>query len=89
MDEANKTINVKFQGSSFAKFVGEGKRIITSINDDEFQSMNPATSTGTQADSEGTPFAVPRPALTSTRAGQLVGHWRCAAFQISYFRSNA
>jgi hypothetical protein len=52
VDEANKTINVKFEGSSFAKFVGtEGKRIITSINNDEFQSTNPATSTGTKADS--------------------------------------
>ena len=52
VDEANKTINVKFEGSSFAKFVGtEGKRVITSINDNEFQSTNPATSTGTKADS--------------------------------------
>jgi len=52
VDEANKTINVKFEGSSFAKFNGtEGKRIITSINADEFRSMNPATSTGTKAES--------------------------------------
>ncbi len=52
VDEANKTINVKFEGSSFAKFAGtEGKRVITSINDNEFQSTNPATSTGTKADS--------------------------------------
>jgi len=52
VDEANKTINVKFEGSSFAKFVGtEGKRVITSINDNEFQSTNPATSTGTKAES--------------------------------------
>jgi hypothetical protein len=29
----------------------EGKRVITSINDNEFQSTNPATSTGTKADS--------------------------------------
>jgi hypothetical protein len=51
VDEANKTIIVKFEGSSFAKFVGtEGKRIITSINADEFRSMNPATSTGTKAE---------------------------------------
>jgi hypothetical protein len=52
VDEANKTINVKFEGASFAKFVGtEGKRVITSINDNEFHSMNPTTSTGTKAES--------------------------------------
>jgi hypothetical protein len=52
VDEANKTILVKFEGASFAKFVGtEGKRIITSINNDEFSSMNPSTSTGTKAES--------------------------------------
>jgi len=52
VDGANKTIIVKFEGSSFAKFVGtEGKRVITSINDNEFQSTNPATSTGTKAES--------------------------------------
>ncbi len=52
VDEANKTINVKFEGSSFAKFVGtDGKRLITSINADEFRSTNPATSTGTKAES--------------------------------------
>ena len=51
VDEANKTIIVKFEGSSFAKFVGtEGKQVITSINDNEFQSTNPATSTGTKAE---------------------------------------
>ena len=51
VDEANKTIIVKFEGSSFAKFVGtEGKRLITSINDNEFQSTKPATSTGTKAE---------------------------------------
>jgi len=43
---------VKFEGSSFAKFVGtEGKRVITSIDDNEFRSTNPATSTGTKAES--------------------------------------
>jgi len=52
VDEANKTVNVKFEGSSFAKFNGTaGKRVITSINADEFHSMNPATSTGTKAES--------------------------------------
>jgi hypothetical protein len=52
VDEANKTVVVKFEGSSFAKFVGtEGKRIITSIDGNEFRSMNPATSTGTKAES--------------------------------------
>ena len=52
VDEANKTVIVKFEGSSFAKFVGtEGKRVVTSIDDNEFRSMNPATSTGTKAES--------------------------------------
>jgi lipocalin-like protein len=52
VDEANKTIVVKLEGSSFAKFVGtEGKRVITSIDDNEFRSTNPATSTGTKAES--------------------------------------
>jgi hypothetical protein len=52
VDEASKTISVKFEGSSFAKFVGtEGKRVITSINADEFRSSNPATSTGGKAES--------------------------------------
>jgi lipocalin-like protein len=52
VDEANKTIVVKLEGSSFAKFVGtEGKRVITSIDDYEFRSTNPATSTGTKAES--------------------------------------
>jgi hypothetical protein len=52
VDEANKTINLKFEGISFAKFVGtEGKRVITSIDDNEFRSANPATSTGTKAES--------------------------------------
>ena len=52
VDEANKTIVVKLEGSSFAKFVGtEGKRVITSINADEFRSSNPATSTGGKAES--------------------------------------
>ena len=52
VDEASKTINVKFEGSSFAKFNGtDGKRIITSISADEFRSANPATSTGTKAES--------------------------------------
>jgi len=50
VDEANKTINLKFEGISFAKFVGtEGKRVITSIDDNEFRSANPATSTSTKA----------------------------------------
>jgi hypothetical protein len=45
VDEANKTIIVKFEGSSFVKFVGtEGKRVITPIDDNEFRSSNPATS---------------------------------------------
>jgi len=52
VDEASKTVTAKFEGSSFAKFVGtEGKRIITSINDNEMRSSNPATSTGTKAES--------------------------------------
>ena len=52
VDEASKTITVKYEGSSFAKFVGsEGKRVITSINDNEMRTANPATSTGTKAES--------------------------------------
>ena len=52
VDEANKTIVVRFEGSSFAKFNGtEGKRVITSITADEMRTMNPATSTGTKAES--------------------------------------
>jgi hypothetical protein len=52
VDEANKTINVKFEGSSFAKFVGtEGKRVISSINADEFRRANPAPSTGGKPES--------------------------------------
>ena len=52
VDEPNQTIIVKIEGSSFPKFVGtEGKRVITSINENEFRSSNPATSTGTKAES--------------------------------------
>jgi hypothetical protein len=52
VDEANKTIVVHFEGSSFAKFNGtEGKRVVTSITADEMRTMNPATSTGTKAES--------------------------------------
>jgi hypothetical protein len=43
---------VHFEGSSFAKFNGtEGKRVVTSITPDEMRTMNPATSTGTKAES--------------------------------------
>jgi hypothetical protein len=39
-------------GSTFAGFVGtDGKRIVTSITADELKTMNPATSTGTKAES--------------------------------------
>jgi hypothetical protein len=52
VDEATKTITVNFEGSSFAKFNGaSGKRIVTSITADEMRTMNPATSTGTRAES--------------------------------------
>ena len=52
VDEASKTITVRFEGSSFAKFNGtEGKRVVTSITEDELRTMNPATSTGTKAES--------------------------------------
>jgi hypothetical protein len=45
-------ITGRFASESAAKFVGtEGKRVITSINDNEFHSMNPTTSTGTKAES--------------------------------------
>ena len=52
VDEASKTVIVKIEGSSFGKFVGtDGKRVITSINDTEFRSSNPTTSTGGKAES--------------------------------------
>jgi hypothetical protein len=52
VNEADKTITVRFEGSTFAGFVGtEGKRIVTSITPDEMRTMNPATSTGTKAES--------------------------------------
>jgi hypothetical protein len=52
VDEPTKTIIVNFEGSSFAKFNGtSGKRIVTSITADEMRTMNPATSTGSKAES--------------------------------------
>jgi hypothetical protein len=52
VNEADKVISVHFEGSTFAGFVGtDGKRIVTSITADELKTMNPATSTGTKAES--------------------------------------
>jgi hypothetical protein len=52
VDEAAKVINVHFEGSTFARFVGaDGKRVVTSITSDELRTANPATSTGTKAES--------------------------------------
>jgi lipocalin-like protein len=52
VDEPTKTIIVNFEGSSFAKFNGaSGKRMVTSITADEMRTMNPATSTGSKAES--------------------------------------
>jgi hypothetical protein len=52
INEAEKTIVVNFEGSTFSRFNGTaGKRIVTSITADEMKTMNPATSTGTRAES--------------------------------------
>ena len=47
-----KLVTVHYEGSTFAAFNGtEGKRTITSITADEMKTRNPATSTGTVAES--------------------------------------
>jgi Lipocalin-like domain len=52
VDEATKVLNVHFEGSTFSAFNGtDGKRTITSLTTDELKLSNPATSTGTRADS--------------------------------------
>jgi hypothetical protein len=52
VNEADKVISVHFEGSTFAGFVGtDGKRIVTSLTADELKTTNPATSTGTKAES--------------------------------------
>jgi hypothetical protein len=52
VNETDKTITVRFEGSTFSGFNGtEGKRIITSLSADEMKTANPATSTGTKAES--------------------------------------
>jgi len=51
VNEAEKTITVRFEGSTFSGFNGsEGKRIITLLSADEMKTTNPATSTGTKAE---------------------------------------
>lgn len=52
VNDTEKTITVRFEGSTFSGFNGtEGKRIITSLSADEMKTTNPATSTGTKAES--------------------------------------
>jgi hypothetical protein len=52
VDEATKTINIQYDGSSFAAFNGtNAKRTIVSLTADEVKMINPATSDGTVADS--------------------------------------
>jgi hypothetical protein len=52
INEAEKVLTVHFEGSTFAAFNGtDGKRTILSITPDELRLTNPATSTGTRADS--------------------------------------
>ena len=52
VNEAEKMITVRFEGSTFSGFNGtEGKRMVTSISADEMKTANPATSTGMKAES--------------------------------------
>ena len=52
VNDTEKTITVRFEGSTFSGFNGtEGKRIITSLSADEIKTTNPATSTGMKAES--------------------------------------
>lgn len=52
INEADKLLTVHFEGSTFAAFNGtEGKRTILSVTAEELRLTNPATSTGTRADS--------------------------------------
>ena len=52
VNDTEKTITVRFEGSTFSGFNGtEGKRIITSLSADEMKTTNPGTSTGMKAES--------------------------------------
>ena len=52
VNDTEKTITVRFEGSTFSGFNGtEGKRIITSLSTDEMKTANPATSSGMKAES--------------------------------------
>jgi len=52
VNETEKTITVRFEGSTFSGFNGtEGKRFITSLSAEEMKTTNPATSIGTKAES--------------------------------------
>lgn len=51
VDEATKTVNIRYEGSSFAAFNGtDGKRIINPVSSDEIKVSNPATSDGTTSE---------------------------------------
>lgn len=52
VNEAEKTINVQYTGSTFARFNGaSGKRTIASISADELKLTNPGTSNNARAES--------------------------------------
>jgi type II secretory pathway pseudopilin PulG len=52
VNDTEKTITVRFEGSTFSGFNGtEGKRIITSLSADEMKTTNPGTSIGMKAES--------------------------------------
>jgi hypothetical protein len=51
VNEADKTVSHKVEGSSFANIVGtEAKRIITSISADEMKYTNPSSTQGTRVE---------------------------------------
>jgi hypothetical protein len=51
VNEADKTLTTRIEGSSFPNLVGaEQKRIIASLTADELKYTNPATATGTRAE---------------------------------------
>jgi hypothetical protein len=52
VNDAEKTISLRYEGSTFSGFNGtEGKRIISSLSAEEMKLTNPATSTGVKAES--------------------------------------
>jgi hypothetical protein len=52
VNEAEKTISLRYEGSTFSGFNGtEGKRIISSLSAEEMKLTNPTTSTGMKAES--------------------------------------